>query len=640
MGRTTRDLVEARLSLLRRAALSPPEAARAAWHEWADHVDPWRHDPGSRWWFPLIWWNLRDQPLTPDARRLLRQDYTAAWMRYHHHAPFLASLLADLDQLGVATMLLKGAALAQTAYDRPALRPFGDIDILVKPSDAERARRKVERRGWVPVHRVPVSLVGLKPSMNYVDARGIDIDLHQYALAECTAPTVDDGFWRRSVVIEFGGAPTRALSPADQLLHVCIHGLRYAPIRTDHWIADAIAILRRAGGAFDWDLCIAEARHRSLTVQLLHALERIRADDASIVPERIPSIVRGASARWWERFEYRAKRGASHAGIAMQSWCVASRSRRMGQRGSFFRAGTGHLQAAASTEGMWRLIGREALSLAGRPRRTRHTFVAFGRCVHIASDLEGRMLRDTLQRRLPVFPLDKNHTPPDRTYEVMDTLSAAPALYRVLVNRAPLAATATLEEAIDLLVGDLQAFLAAAANGRTFLHAGAVVFDGGAVILPGVSGSGKSTLVAALLRAGAEYLSDEFAVIDDQALVHPYARPLRLRGIDGRDTRISAKSLGATLARRASPVRAVLFADFDPCGPLRFQRLSASHALVRLLNHAPGAQARPEATMATLRTLVMSAPAWAASRGEADEAAAAIREGALTAHARVAAPGA
>src|ERR687894_479249 len=51
----------------------------------------------------------------------------------------------------------------------------------------------------------------------------------------------------------------------------------------------------------------------------------------------------------------------------------------------------------------------------------------------------------------------------------------------------------------------------------------AVVARGGrALVRPGPSLSGKTTLVAALVRSGAAYLSDEFAVLDPEGRVHPY----------------------------------------------------------------------------------------------------------------------
>ena len=58
---------------------------------------------------------------------------------------------------------------------------------------------------------------------------------------------------------------------------------------------------------------------------------------------------------------------------------------------------------------------------------------------------------------------------------------------------------------------------------RVFVHAGVVAWRGRALVLPGTSFAGKTTLVAELVRAGAIYYSDEYAVLDEQGRVHPYS---------------------------------------------------------------------------------------------------------------------
>ena len=45
---------------------------------------------------------------------------------------------------------------------------------------------------------------------------------------------------------------------------------------------------------------------------------------------------------------------------------------------------------------------------------------------------------------------------------------------------------------------------------------------GGALLLPGGSFTGKTTLVGALVRAGAVYYSDQYALLDEDGLIHPY----------------------------------------------------------------------------------------------------------------------
>ena len=64
------------------------------------------------------------------------------------------------------------------------------------------------------------------------------------------------------------------------------------------------------------------------------------------------------------------------------------------------------------------------------------------------------------------------------------------------------------------------------AESYAFVHAGVVAWNGLAIVIPGPSRCGKSTLVKEFLRAGAEYLSDEFAVFDGTGKLHPFPRPI------------------------------------------------------------------------------------------------------------------
>jgi hypothetical protein len=103
-----------------------------------------------------------------------------------------------------------------------------------------------------------------------------------------------------------------------------------------------------------------------------------------------------------------------------------------------------------------------------------------------------------------------------------------------------LARSFDLDEVLRALESHRHLYVGECASNRVFVHAGVVGWRGRAILLPGASRSGKSTLVAALLRAGARYYSDEYAVLDPLGLVHPFARPLSIRSVD----RITARRLG------------------------------------------------------------------------------------------------
>jgi len=60
----------------------------------------------------------------------------------------LAQIIAAMTAAGVKAVPFKGPVLAQLAYDDPALRLFGDLDLLVDPAQAERALAVLERLGY------------------------------------------------------------------------------------------------------------------------------------------------------------------------------------------------------------------------------------------------------------------------------------------------------------------------------------------------------------------------------------------------------------------------------------------------------------------------------------------------------------
>jgi hypothetical protein len=90
----------------------------------------------------------------------------------------------------------------------------------------------------------------------------------------------------------------------------------------------------------------------------------------------------------------------------------------------------------------------------------------------------------------------------------------------------------------------VQMCLTAEAREYLFVHAGVVGWQGRALVLPGPSRAGKSTLVLELVRAGATFYSDEFAVLDRQGLVHAYPRPLWERLSKTRKRCWTAEQLG------------------------------------------------------------------------------------------------
>jgi hypothetical protein len=189
-----------------------------------------------------------------------------------------------------------------------------------------------------------------------------------------------------------------------------------------------------------------------------------------------------------------------------------------------------------------------------------------------------------------------------------------------------LARTVELEELFERFESDLQLSVAEAAHRRVFVHAGVVGWKGRAVVVPGRSFSGKTTLVAELVKAGATYYSDEFAVLDSEGRVHPFAKPLAVRGEDLRQRKVSVDELGGSAATKALPVGLVVVSEFREGSRFRPRALTPGQGSLALLANTVPARRKPLEVLETLERVVRAATVLRGARGEAAEAAARILE--------------
>jgi hypothetical protein len=174
---------------------------------------------------------------------------------------------------------------------------------------------------------------------------------------------------------------------------------------------------------------------------------------------------------------------------------------------------------------------------------------------------------------------------------------------------------------LGLLRRDLELSVARFARERLFVHAGAVGWRGRAILLPGHTHAGKSTLVAALLKAGATYLSDEYALLDEHGRVSPYPRPLSLRCPGGGRIAAAPEGLGDVQWSRSLPVGGVVITRFRPGRRWRPRAAAAGEGILGLLAHTVAARDRPLAAFAVLKRVVTGATVLVGDRGEAADTA-------------------
>lgn len=185
-----------------------------------------------------------------------------------------------------------------------------------------------------------------------------------------------------------------------------------------------------------------------------------------------------------------------------------------------------------------------------------------------------------------------------------------------------IARTIDADEAASLLARDAEFRVALHARGHVFIHAAAVACDGRAILVPGRSFSGKSTLAAALVRAGAAYLSDEYAVLDEAGLVHAFPRRLRLRDTTGAPSGShSAEELGGSTATAPLPIGLVVATGWRRGVHWDPRPLTAGETALALLDNTVVARLRPAYVLRVIARALHGASGLGGPRGEAAETA-------------------
>lgn len=214
-----------------------------------------------------------------------------------------------------------------------------------------------------------------------------------------------------------------------------------------------------------------------------------------------------------------------------------------------------------------------------------------------------------------VTPAGTPHADVSWRFEVFQ----GPGGYHVVQGNGEEQTCAELDLAIWLLRTQMRRYVGNHSENLIFVHSGVVAYNGRAILLPGHSFAGKSTLVVALMRAGADYYSDEFALLDESGLVSQYLDPIQLRGPNGREViRVESGQLEPV------PVGLVAITVYTPGAVWSPRRLSTGEGVVAVMEHASPAREKPAATLTTLRRALERAEILAGERGEADETANAL----------------
>jgi hypothetical protein len=221
--------------------------------------------------------------------------------------------------------------------------------------------------------------------------------------------------------------------------------------------------------------------------------------------------------------------------------------------------------------------------------------------------------------RLPgLVPPGATACDPEEATESFGVIADPNGAYTFTRGNSPVSHGVDLEFGLALMQTQIRIYIGLKAPNRIFVHAGAVGVNGRAVLLPGRSFSGKTSLVAAFVRAGATYLSDEYAVLDESGLVHPYPIPLSVRDANNERSPIAADQFGGATTDTPLKVGAIVVTSFNPGGRWNPVELTPARAALALLHNTLAALERSAEALPVLRRATQGALLLEGERGEAE----------------------
>jgi hypothetical protein len=216
-------------------------------------------------------------------RRLRVAAFDSAW-RTLVVADELLELLLELEARGILAVPYKGLALAAQLYGNVALRPPGDLDLLVRRADVAAARALLLERGYYARHPVSGGAAAFMLRSRYGEIFDHPVretvELHWGFADAGIGLSLDlEALEPHLEVVSLGGRSVPAFGREDLLLVLCVHGAKHRWDRLE-WFC-GVAETVRSSPALRWDALLERATalgvRRMLLLGLLLAHDLLEA---------------------------------------------------------------------------------------------------------------------------------------------------------------------------------------------------------------------------------------------------------------------------------------------------------------------------------------------------------------------------
>ena len=251
------------LAIARQALQSDPPALRDAAEE-VEHWDDFLRLAQAHRMAPMAFWSLQgaETPVPATIRKCLADEYERNLCQSLLSATELLETLALFAQEQIPAMPFKGVALAAAAWRPPELRASGDLDLLIRREDLERASAILEERGF----RRALSPEKERHERVFLRQRdGAVVELRWVLDFVFGRYGRKPGFawaWQGRCSARLNGVEIPAMSPEKTLILLGMHASKHVWSRL-MWVCDVAQVIASAPD-LDWLAADFEARSLGL----------------------------------------------------------------------------------------------------------------------------------------------------------------------------------------------------------------------------------------------------------------------------------------------------------------------------------------------------------------------------------------
>lgn len=201
----------------------------------------------------------------------------------------LLAIVKLLSAKRIPVIPFKGPVLALTAYGNLSLRQIRDLDFIIHPEDATRARGLLLAEGYrlVQAFDPMQEIIHIRSNCEFTfEKTPVELDIHwQISPRYFNLPFDLPRAWTRLEPVVLSGTSVPSLCPQDLLPVLCAHGARHVWERLE-WLCSVSELIRSHPG-LNWEVILKEAKEIGAERILLLGLYLAQQLLGTQLPERV-----------------------------------------------------------------------------------------------------------------------------------------------------------------------------------------------------------------------------------------------------------------------------------------------------------------------------------------------------------------